>query len=124
MEKSIGLIQLDEMPTPMWGYVDSLMAKENTIVSTDESSASLEDLVNLCDWDAEAKLAHGFVGLHRLIGAVLYQQHGRESATKTMLRITKLGGLHGMSGIGLISSVHQILGLGATEDDWSGKFGD
>ena len=107
---------------PIWDYLDSWVEKEE-IVSRDESRATLEDLVWLCDRKAEAVNAHDFCGIHRLLGAVLYQQQGREAATKTMLRITKLGGLHGMGGVCSDGDAYTILGVGEPGKDWDGSYG-
>lgn len=74
--------------------------------------------------DAEQTNAHEFCGMHRLLGAVLYQQHGRQGATQTMLRIAKLGGLHGMGGIGSDTDAYELLGVGKAGNDWYGSYGE
>ena len=47
------------------------------VVSTGGSDATLEELVQLCDQDAEDRNAHDFCSAHRLLGAVLFRCYGR-----------------------------------------------
>lgn len=93
------------------------------ILSTDGKDASLEELVGLCDQDAESCNAHDFCGAHRLLGAVLYRHYGRQSATETMLEIAKFGGLHGMAGICRKGDAYKELQVGKAGYDWDGKYG-
>lgn len=106
---------------PYWdylGYADD----SDQIVDRDESHATLEDLVRICDRKAESVNAHDFCGVHRLLGAVLYQQYGREQATKTMLRIAKLGGLHGMNGVCCDTDAYSLLNVGENGHHWDGSY--
>lgn len=109
---------------PIWDYLDDFIEHHDEIVNRDESQATLEDLVRLCDRKAEAVNAHDFCGAHRLLGAVLYQQYGRESATKTMLAIAKMGGLHGMNGVCCDADAYNLLGVGKSGHDWFGNYGE
>lgn len=92
------------------------------IISTGGNDASLEELVGLCDQDAESRNAHEFCGSHRLLGAVLFRQYGREAATKTMLEIARFGGLQGMTGVCSKGDAFKELGVGRAGHDWSGTY--
>jgi len=106
---------------PYWTTLDRWTQNE-TIIDRDESNASLEDLVVLCDRAAEGANAHDLCGIHRLLGAVLNQQQGRVGATLTMLVITKLGGLHAMGGICSENDAYELLAVGESGRDWSGRY--
>lgn len=95
----------------------------HTILSTGADDATLEELVRLCDQDAENRNAHDFCGTHRLLGAVLYRQYGREAATATMREIAFLGGLHGMSGVCSGPDAYRELNVGEAGSDWDGTYG-
>jgi hypothetical protein len=92
------------------------------ILSTGAADATLEELVGLCDQDAESRNAHDFCGTHRLLGAVLFRQYGRESATKTMREIALLGGLQGMSGVCCDGDAFEELRVGEAGCDWDGTY--
>ncbi len=92
------------------------------IISTGGTDATLEELVDLCDKDAENRNAHDFCCIHRLLGAVLYRRYGRESATAAMLDIAMLGGLQGMGGICSDGDAFAELGVGEAGHDWSGNY--
>lgn len=124
MSKTIVQVLYGGDDLPIWDYLDSLIEQHEQIVNRDESQATLEDLAWLCDRKAEAVNAHNFCGVHRLLGAVLYQQYGREEATKTMLRIAKLGGLHGMNGVCCDTDAYALLGVGENGRDWNGSYGN
>ncbi len=93
------------------------------VLSKGAEDATIEELVELCDQDAEGHNAHDFCGAHRLLGAVLFQNYGRESATATMREIALLGGLQGMTGVcGIKGDAYKELGVGRAGHDWSGKY--
>src|SRR5947208_10047142 len=69
------------------------------LMSAGGADATLEELVQLCDQDAESINAHDFCGVHRLLGAVLFRKLGRTTATDIMLDIARRGGLHRMNGV-------------------------
>lgn len=92
------------------------------VISTGAADATLEELVGLCDHDAENCNAHDFCGTHRLLGAVLFKQYGRDSATATMREIALLGGLHGMSGVCRRDDAYEELGVGECGHDWGGTY--
>ena len=78
---------------------------------------TLEELANMCDQEAESRNNHSFVGLHKLLAALLFQQLGREKATTIMREIAEYSGLDGMRGIGgYAKSAFSDFGL---KDDWS-----
>jgi hypothetical protein len=92
------------------------------VVSTGGSDATLEELVQLCDQDAEDRNAHDFCSAHRLLGAVLFRCYGRESATATMLEIALLGGLQGMTGVCSKGDAFHELKVGKAGNDWNGTY--
>jgi hypothetical protein len=107
---------------PYLSYDGTVYGKAK-IVSKGGRDATLEELVQLCDHDAEDRNAHEFCGAHRLLAAVLYSRYRRESATATMLEIALLGGLQGMTGICSKGDAYEELGVGEFGHDWSGTYG-
>jgi len=96
------------------------------ILSRGGTDATLEELVALCDHDAENQNAHDFCGSHRLLGAVLYRLVGRQLATAVMLDIAQRGGQHGMGGVGngpIHGHSYKDLGVGKSGYDWDGSYG-
>lgn len=110
-------------PVPYLTY-DGKVYGEAKVVSTGGTDATLEELVDLCDHDAEDRNAHDFCSIHRLLGAVLYRRFGRESATAAMLDIALLGGLQGMGGICSKGDAFTELGVGKAGHDWNGNYGE
>ncbi len=110
---------------PFIKYHDPTWKEAGQILRRDGGDATLEELVQLCDQDAENRNAHEFVGAHRLLGRVLYTQYGRGAATKTMLEIAELGGLHGMNGVGNDdeADAYKYLKVGRNGFDWNGNYG-
>lgn len=96
----------------------------STVLRRDAAKATLEDLVELCDQDAESINAHDYCGAHRLLGAVLYRQLGRAKATKVMREIAERRGLHGMNGICGTRDSYADLGVGENGRDWNGNYGE
>ncbi len=94
------------------------------MLSKGGEDATLEELVGLCDHDAENCNAHDFCGSHRLLGAVLYRKCGRLIATAIMLEIARRGGQHRMGGIGVSGDSYKDLGVGKCGYDWDGSYGD
>jgi hypothetical protein len=92
------------------------------VVSRGGKDATLEELVHLCDQDAESRNAHEFCSAHRLLGAVLFRRYGRESATATMLEIALLGGLQGMTGVCSKGDAFRELKVGKAGYDWNGTY--
>src|SRR5579864_7274182 len=93
------------------------------VVSRNPTDATLEELVRLCDQMAENRNAHDFVGVHRLLGAVLFRQYGRMAATRTMMEIASLGGLDRMNGVACDEDAYAELGVGESGRDWDGSYG-
>ena len=78
---------------------------------------TLEELANMCDQDAESRNNHSFVGLHKLLSALLFRRFGREMTTEIIYEIAEYGGLDGMQGRGgKHSSAYNDFGL---KEDWS-----
>ena len=94
------------------------------VLSRGGADATLEELIHLCDHDAEDRNAHDFCGAHRLLAAVLYKRYGRASATATMLEIALFGGLQGMAGVCSDGDAYKALGVGKAGHDWNGNFGE
>jgi len=97
---------------------------EHKLLSTGGDDAKLEELVELADRDAENRNAHDFCGAHRVLGAVLYRELGRWLATLLMLRIARLGGLQGMTGVCCEMDAYSELGVGEAGRDWGGSYGE
>ncbi len=124
MRKEIWLVKHDSITDkPSLEYFDSGAPYAEITERDAGASATAEDLANLCDRDAENCNAHDFVGVHRLLGALLYRRHGRVEATATLLRIVELGGLHGMTGLCDREDAYAELGVGECGSDWFGSFG-
>jgi hypothetical protein len=94
------------------------------VLSAGAEDATLEELVGLCDQNAESCNAHAFCGAHRLIGAVLYRRFGRKSATEAMRDVALLGGLQGMAGVCVDGDAYEELGVGEEGHDWNGTYGE
>lgn len=84
--------------------------------------ATLEQLVSLCDQDAENVNAHDYCGAHRLLGSLLIHKLGRKSATEIMLDIANRRGLHGMNGLCGLRDSYEDLDVGESGRDWDGKY--
>lgn len=67
-------------------------------VVNESPPATLENLAELCDLHAESRNNYDFIGVHRILAAILFAQIGREQATIIMREIAELGGLDGASG--------------------------
>jgi hypothetical protein len=110
-------------PVPYLSY-DRDVYGDGKVLSKGGKDATLEELVSLCDQDAENCNAHDFCGIHRLLGAVFYRRFGRESSTSTMLDIALLGGLQGMGGICSKEDAYKELRVGEAGYDWDGVYGE
>lgn len=73
------------------GPIYDLINDENPILN-------IENLVQLCDQNAESRNNHDFVGTHRILSALLFRKLGRKQTTEIMIEIAELGGLDAMSG--------------------------
>lgn len=96
--------------------------KASTVKRKNAVEATLEELVELCDQDAEGINAHDFCGTHRLLGAVLFRRVGRGTATIIMRDIAERRGLHGMGGMCGTPDSYKELGVGEGGRGWSGKY--
>ena len=56
-------------------------------------NATLEELADLCDQNAEDDNHHEFVGVHRFLAALLFKRFGRQYATAILTEIAEYGGL-------------------------------
>lgn len=91
---------------------------EIDMVSADTRDATLEELADLCDQCAENVNAHDFVGVHRLLAALLQRELGRDGAKVVMRHIAELGGLDGMNGICGQDNAFADLGVPEPWQDW------
>ena len=109
---------------PHFAYESNRFKHAKSDIVGDASSATLEELVKLCDQDAEDCNSHPFVGVHRILGAVLFLQYGRHEATKTMLFVAERKGLHTMSGdqVPDKETAYKELGVGLAGHDWNGSY--
>lgn len=111
----------DGAPAAYWCFAEE-GEKFDKVIRRDGKAATLEDLVGLCDRDAENVNAHDFVGSHRLLGGLLFRDLGRKLATKIMLRIAERRGQHGMGGLCGLPDSYAELGVGEDGKDWEGEY--
>jgi hypothetical protein len=85
----------------------------------DPEEVTLEAMAQLMDEAAEDCNAHDFVGVHRGLAAILFQEVGREKAGDIMRRLVNYEGLYGLVGIcgGDVENAEQELGVPL--QDWS-----
>lgn len=108
---------------PIFEYVhETFRPDPDTVLQKTADGATLEQLVGLCDHDAENINAHDFCGTHRLLGAILFRRLGREVATRVMRDIAERRGLHGMAGICGTQDSYASLGVGEDGHDWRGTY--
>jgi len=81
-------------------------------------TGQLEKDAEYCDSKAEARNDHDYVGAHRVLAALLYQEVGREVATRIMKRIKRLKGLDGMVGMDGIPPAFEKLGVTEPWNKW------
>ena len=92
------------------------------IIDVGAKDATLEELVGLCDYDAENCNAHEFCGVHRLLGRILFEKCGRTHATELMREIALFGGLHGMNGVNTNGNAYTDLKVGKIGHMWNGTY--
>lgn len=78
--------------------IEEMVAAGEAIV---DAPATLEELADFCDQNAEGRNNHSFVGAHRILAAILHQQVGRDTATTIMRAIAEYSGLDYASGCGI-----------------------
>ncbi len=84
--------------------------------------ATLEEIVYFLDRDAEDCNAHDFIGVHRLLCAVLVNRIGKAHAKTIIVDIAQHGGLHSMNGVCGRRDSYKELGVGPARRYWVGKF--
>lgn len=88
-----------------------------------DADATLEAMAQLLDEQAENCNAHDFVCVHRGLAAILFQEMGREAATRVMRRIVNYEGLYGLVGVcgkGNLETAEAELGMSLHDwSDWS-----
>ena len=82
-------------PLPRIAYFDcrDRFPKGTVILRKDAEDATLSELTQLCDQEAENSNAHSFCGTHAALGRMLKNETGVKLATKIMLSIALVGGL-------------------------------
>lgn len=83
-------------PVPCLIYADEHTPKGQPARDT----ATIDDLAELCDQDAEDRNAHDFCGVHQALAKLMLKSGFGEEATRLLMRdIAELGGLQGMNNI-------------------------
>lgn len=82
---------------PYWIYFDPKWSKPEKILVRNASRATMGEMTDLCDRDAENGNHHSFVGVHARLGKLLKTRSGVRNATDIMRDIAYAGGLHGMN---------------------------
>jgi hypothetical protein len=104
---------------PSWTREDWL-TDGDVVLSRDETQITLEELANICDSNVEQDNdCTGFTGQHRILAQLLFNQFGREAATKFMLTLAKYGGLSRtifVEDLVLSDGIYQELGI---EQPWN-----
>lgn len=118
-KRKLVFVQPDKEYPPFWDFEKDYGADD--ILKWD-AEPTLEEIVRVCDYDAENCNAHDFVGTHRLLGSLLFRTVGREKATEIFHKIATFGGLHSMAGLSGRKSAYVALGVGQEGRDWDGKF--
>ena len=96
-------------------YLDVI--HETDIYDTDHN-ATIRELADLCDQDAESCNNHFAVGMHRILAVLLCKKVGSDYATKIMLEITELGGMDGLVGYGGKQAAYKNVGVNPPWDMW------
>lgn len=86
----------DGKPVPFLTYYKP--HKGQKVIAENADKATLDELAELCDRDAEAKNRHAFCGAHEALGLLLLQHVPKAKATEIMRAIAHERGLHGMNG--------------------------
>ena len=68
--------------------------------SNENPIIKLEAIADMCDQNAESRNNHDFVGVHRILSALLFKRLGRKQATDIMIEVAEFGGLDAMCGRG------------------------
>lgn len=117
--KNNDFIGKDGTPIPHITYDKPPKAE---LVGKGGNDATLEELVELCDHDAEDCNAHDFCGSHRLLAGLLHRHLGRGKATEILLDVARYGGQHGMGGVCRSGDAYADLKVGKCGYDWDGEF--
>lgn len=72
---------------------DDEYVKRLSLETKSADDATLEDLAEFCDSEAENANYHNLVGAHEIVAAALLKAGGREKATEMMRVIAEFGGL-------------------------------
>lgn len=81
----------------------------------------LEILCDMMDQHAESTNCHTYVGMHRLLGTLLFKNLGRKKATDIMRQVAEMGALHGMNGLDGATAAFKKLGISDFGGDWTLK---
>lgn len=97
------------------GYKDE-HGEYDKIVSGQEMT--IENIADFCDQNAESRNNHSFVGVHRLLAAILNNKFGRNEATDVIRNIAEYGGLDEMSES---ENIFKAFGISEPWKDWQLK---
>lgn len=85
---------------PFYKFVgDTFKPSESTVRAKHAAKATLHELADLCDQDAETMNAHDYAGVHRLLGTMMLRVISKTEATRIMRHVAEHRGLHGMNGL-------------------------
>jgi hypothetical protein len=86
----------EELGGPEWLTTDKSYCIHDRPAEPHE--VTLEAMADMLDQDAESANAHEFCGCHRALAALVYQESGRDAATRVMRRLVDFDGLQGVVG--------------------------
>lgn len=118
-KRKLVFVKPDADYPPVWKFEDSYNRAD---IVPHDAPPTLEEIVRVCDQDAENCNAHDFVGAHRLLVAVLFRSVGRAKATEIFLEIAGMGGLHSMNGLCGRKDAFLALKVGVSGHDWDGVY--
>ncbi len=83
-------------PVPCLVYADKYTPKGRPA----RGDASIDEIAELCDQDAENKNRHDFCGVHAKLAQLMLKTGFNEEAVRLLMRdIAERGGLHGLNGL-------------------------
>jgi len=81
-------------PIPRIDYFEKgKFGRETLLIRKDAEDATLDELTQLCDQQAENSNDHAFCGTHEALGKILKKEVGDKLSTQIMLQIALKGGL-------------------------------
>jgi len=108
------IVRVVEDSEPYLAYKETTW---ETIVD-EHPTPALEELADMCDQNAESRNNGDYIGVHRILAALLYRQLRREQATMLMKEIAEYGGLDRMNGVSGQDDAFADFGIENGTDDW------